>query len=281
MVRSDMKRLWVIASLFLSSCMTTPSLKERQNLADGLASLHGWQQILLESGKFDLVAYVPSLQKPGKKLTIYIEGDGFAWISKTQPSFDPTPRDPLALRLALAHQDGNAVYLGRPCQYLDAELSGCSRLYWTDMRFAPEVISATAQAIDILKQKFGASRLVLVGYSGGGAVAALVAARRNDIEQLVTVAGNLDHRAWTTHHRITPLAGSLNPADQVDALREVAQWHLVGANDTNITPEIVQGFANRFPQNRRPVVTVKTGFDHRCCWAENWTAIWRQRAEDR
>lgn len=274
-----MKLLWVIASLFLSSCMTIPSLEERRSLANELARLHGWQSVLIESEKFDLVAYVPSFQNPGKKLTIYIEGDGLAWVGRTQPSFDPTPRDPLALRLALAHQDGNAVYLGRPCQYVDAELSGCSRLYWTDMRFAPEVISATSQAIDILKQKFGASRLVLVGYSGGGAVAALVAARRNDIALLVTVAGNLDHRAWTSYHHISPLAGSLSPADQVDALHNIPQWHFVGASDGNITPEIIQSFANRFPLRYRPEVRVMPGFDHRCCWAESWPAIWRQISE--
>ena len=261
--------------------MTVPSFEERRRSADELAALHGWRSISLEARQFDLMAYMPSVWTPGKTLTIFVEGDGYAWIDRTLPSFDPTPRDPVALRLALAHQDGNVAYLGRPCQYIDAELSKCSRHYWTDERFAPEVIAATAEAIDILKRSFGASRLILVGYSGGGAVATLVAARRNDIEQLVTVAGNLDHRAWTTHHRITPLVGSLNPADQVDALREIAQWHLVGANDTNITPEIVQGFANRFPQNHRPVVTVKPGFDHRCCWAEKWTTIWRQRAEAR
>lgn len=276
-----MKLLWCIASLFLSSCVIVPSFEERRRSADELAALHGWRSISLEARQFDLMAYMPSVRTPGKTLTIFVEGDGYAWIDRTLPSFDPTPRDPVALRLALAHQDGNVAYLGRPCQYIDAELSKCSRRYWTEERFAPEVIAATAEAIDILKRSFGASRLILVGYSGGGAVATLVAARRNDIEQLVTVAGNLDHRAWTTHHRITPLVGSLNPADQVDALREIAQWHLVGANDTNITPEIVQGFANRFPQNHRPVVTVKPGFDHRCCWAENWTAIWRQRAEAR
>lgn len=259
--------------------MTIPSLEERRSFADELAGQHGWQRILIQSGKFDLVAYVPSVQNPGQRLTIYIEGDGLAWIGRTQPSFDPTPRDPLALRLALAHQDGNAAYLGRPCQYTDAELYGCSRLYWTEMRFAPEVISATTQAIDTLKQRFGASRLILVGYSGGGAVAALVAARRKDIERLVTVAGNLDHRAWTSFHHISPLTGSLNPADEVDTLRNISQRHFAGGGDVNITPEIIQGFANRFPHRHRPMVTVIPEFDHHCCWAERWTAIWRQSTE--
>jgi hypothetical protein len=44
-------------------------------------------------------------------------------------------------------------------------------------------------------------------------VASLVAARRHDVVRLVTVAGNLDHLAWTTLHGVSPLTGSLNPAD--------------------------------------------------------------------
>ena len=271
-----MKKLLIVLSLLLSSCTNIPSLEERRSLADGLAGKQNWQSISLESGQFELVAYLPSIQRQATALTVYIEGDGFAWISKSQASSDPTPRDLLALRLALAHEDGNAVYLARPCQYVDAELSGCSRRYWTEMRFAPEVVSATSQAIDVLKQKFAARRITLVGYSGGGAVAALLAAHRNDVERLITVAGNLDHVAWTSYHHITPLDGSLNPADQVEALRYIRQWHFVGANDANITPVIVEGFANRFPARQRPAVVVVPGYDHRCCWAENWPEIWQQ-----
>jgi hypothetical protein len=49
-------------------------------------------------------------------------------------------------------------------------------------------------------------------------VAALVAARRTDVDRLVTVAGNLDPTAWAVYQHIQPLTGSLNPADEVDAL---------------------------------------------------------------
>ncbi|GAB2181920.1 hypothetical protein DLREEDagrD3_21430 [Denitratisoma sp. agr-D3] len=51
--------------------------------------------------------------------------------------------------------------------------------------------------------QLGARRLTLVGYSGGAA--ALLAARCSDVVRLVTIAGNLDHRAWTRYHHITTL----------------------------------------------------------------------------
>jgi len=39
-----------------------------------------------------------------------------AWLAVPRPSQDPTPVDPLALRLALVQPTGNAAYLARPCQ---------------------------------------------------------------------------------------------------------------------------------------------------------------------
>jgi len=261
---------------FLAACMALPSPAERRHAVDALAQTQGWRALTIPAEPFDLVAYLPPAPAQASWLTIYFEGDGLAWITSTQVSPDPTPRDPLALRLALAQPEGAVAYLGRPCQYVHAEAGRCPSRYWTSDRFAPEVIAATDHAIDVLKRRFGASRLTLVGYSGGAAVAALVAARRTDVERLVTIAGNLDHQAWTTYHRVAPLAGSLNPADQLEALRPLSQWHFVGARDDNITPALVQGFADRFPAGQRPVVRIEPGFDHRCCWAEQWPRLWRE-----
>lgn len=256
--------------------MTLPSPAERRAAADALARLKSWRASIIPSGPFDLVAYLPSAPASAGHLTIYIEGDGLAWVTGTQVSSDPTPRDPLALRLALAQPEGAAAYLSRPCQYGDAEATNCSSRYWTSRRFAPEVVAATDRAIDVLKQRFGATRLSLVGYSGGGAVAALVAARRTDVERLVTIAGNLDHRAWTTYQRIESLTGSLSPVDYIEALSTIPQWHYVGAMDDNITPLLVQGFAEHFPVSKRPVVRIESSFDHRCCWVEQWPRLWQE-----
>lgn len=87
-------------------------------------------------------------------------------------------------------------------------------------------------ALDQLKARQGASALVLVGYSGGGAVAALLAARRSDVTRLVTIAGNLNLRAWTAYHRLTPLDASLNAADQAERLAATPQIHRIGGRDT-------------------------------------------------
>lgn len=100
-----------------------------------------------------------------------------AWISSDMPSTDPTPTDPLALKLALAHPEGQAVYLARPCQFTGTDR--CARKYWTDTRFSVEVVRAMNLAIDQLKARFSAQEIELVGYSGGGRDCRLAGSEKN------------------------------------------------------------------------------------------------------
>lgn len=271
-----MRMLAWVCSLVLVGCATIPTPAERRAQADSLAAEQAWGATVLPAGHFDLLAYLPHRPTRAERLTIYIEGDGLAWLGVSQPSPDPTPRDPLALRLALAQPEGAAAYLGRPCQYVGEGARHCASRYWADARFAPEVIAASNEAVDALKARFGANRLTLVGYSGGGAVAALLAARRDDVDALVTVAGNLDPAAWAHLHRVRQLDGSMDPASEIDRLERVPQLHFVGERDDNVRPELVQGFADRFRPGARPVVRVVPDFDHRCCWAAQWPVLWRE-----
>jgi dienelactone hydrolase len=266
--------LLILAALWLGACTSLPSYTERRTHADALAQAKGWQGSVIPGEPFSLVTYTPKQIVPVDTLTIYIEGDGLSWVTMSQASADPTPRNPIALRMALAHPEGNAAYLGRPCQYVDAETTGCARRYWTDARFSAEVIDAASKAVDVLKSRFGATRLNLVGYSGGAAVATLLVARRDDIDRLVTVAGNLDPLDWTSHHRVSPLSGSLTPVAVVAKLDGRRQWHFVGSKDTIIPPTMVQRFALRFPAENRPNVLIEPQFDHVCCWAETWASRW-------
>ncbi|TDR71087.1 alpha/beta hydrolase [Paludibacterium purpuratum] len=271
----------LLAAAVLAACSTMPTPTERRAAADQLARAKNWEIRYIDAGRFRLAAWRPAPMPNNVRLTIYIEGDGFAWASPSQPAIDPTPLDPIALKLALAQPNGNVAYLARPCQFIDAEATHCAVAYWTDRRFSEEVVAATDRAIGVLKQEAGATDLTLVGYSGGGAIAALVAARRNDVDRLVTVAGNLDHSAWTAQHRVQPLEGSLNPVDEVAALQRVRQWHFVGAQDTIVPPDLVTAFVARFPPGRRPTVIIEPLFDHRCCWAAQWSSLWPRLDFDR
>ena len=259
--------------LLLNSCIST-NPDQRRLQSSKIATDAGWQRVTLNAGMFSMAAFLPANNSHADTLTIYIEGDGLAWINSSTPSFDPTPIDPLALRLAMLDTTGGAVYLARPCQYVSGDdRRGCEKKYWTSHRFAPEVIEASNIAVNQLKARYASSNVRLVGYSGGGAVAALVASRRDDVIQLVTVAGNLDHVTWTKQHRISPLSGSLSPVDAVNQLENIPQRHYVGGKDTVIDVLITQSYVDRFPANKKPAISVIPTFNHHCCWSLIWPDV--------
>jgi dienelactone hydrolase len=272
-----LRKLASLLLLFIAGCADI-SLESRLHHVDALTELHSWKRLSIATDSFDLVAYVPR-QTPGENppdnpLSIYIEGDGLAWISSTRLSGNPTPRNPVGLELALRHPTQAVAYLARPCQYVKiSETRGCSAIYWSSHRFAPEVVTAMNQAVAYLKRRFGAAELTLVGYSGGGAIAALVAARRDDVTQLITVAGNLDHEAWTREKKLTPLYGSLNPADYWQALLNIPQLHFIGGRDSVVGRAVTESYLNRYPSNHRPKIQVIEEFNHTCCWEKRWPEL--------
>jgi len=209
----------------------------------------------------------PSRRSP--VLDVYIEGDGAAWPTPFHPPRDPTPTEPVALAMAAADPAPAVLYLGRPCQYLEAaELAVCSPEYWTNLRFAPEVVTAYMAFLDRYKESSGASRLRLFGYSGGGVLATLLAARRTDVEQLVTVAAPLAVTEWTAWHKMTPLLGSIDPALAVQGQLPPAT-HFVGGRDTVVPPRVVAIFAARTGGTLSEVPE----FDHQCCWSRDWRRL--------
>lgn len=254
-------------------CAQIPDPVKRKELADGLATQNNWVGKLVHTDSFAIQTYVPKGAEPNRQLVIYFEGDGLAWLSSTRPSSDPTPLDPVGLQMAMAQTGPLAkAYVARPCQYVLDAL--CRQKHWTSHRFSKEVIDSTAQVVDELKRRTGASRLVLVGYSGGGAVAALLAAQRQDVDALVTVAGNLDTHAWVRHHGLSPLTGSMNPRDHANQMQGAAQFHFVGGKDKIVPASLIKNFTRTDADRRLVHVLHQADFDHVCCWAQNWSRLW-------
>jgi len=265
--------IWII-SLCLSACSYTSPIT-RQFDADQLAVSKEWQREMLTTTPFELVSYMPAKITSNDVLTVYIEGDGFAWQNSRRPSSDPTPHNPVALKLALQDPNKSVAYLARPCQYqkgLEKSLF-CDQVFWTNKRYAPEVIEASEQALTQLKNIYNAKELVLVGYSGGAAVAALLAAQRDDVIKLITVAGNLNHQAWTEFHNVSPLIGSLNPVDVQKQLQTISQIHFVGKDDKNIPPKLVHDFIASYDSDELANLIVVPGQSHNCCWQDIWPSL--------
>lgn len=201
----------------------------------------------------------------GVTLHVYIEGDGVPYTSYGTVSRDPTSRSMLMLELMrLDHT--SSIYVGRPCYmglYADRN---CSPHYWTDRRFSVEVIDSIHSVIAKEIARTGARRAILIGHSGGGALAVLLAHRIAEVSGVLTVGGNLDTRAWSGLHGYAPLTGSMNPFDLGPLPANVKALHLVGAKDRVTPPDLVRSAAATIGGD----VIVVSDFTHVCCWGRIW-----------
>ncbi|MBB6523000.1 alpha/beta fold hydrolase [Pseudoteredinibacter isoporae] len=111
-------------------------------------------------------------------------------------------------------------------------------------------------------------RVELIGYSGGGALSVLLADQVKGISKVVTLAGNLDHKAWTESFGYLPLFQSLNPIRDA-RLGKLPALHIAGADDENIKPEIIKSFVAKHGGE----LVLLEGVDHNCCWLEYWPEL--------
>jgi len=251
----------------LAGCASDPDLVQR---ADALAAPAGLQREEVRGGPFVLTAYVHARPK-APLLRVYLEGDGRAWITRNQVSPDPTPHSAMGLRLA-ASDGGDVVYLARPCQFTPmARNPVCHPLYWAGLRYSPEVVSAMDEALSRYVAQLQPARLELVGYSGGGAIAVLLAARRKDVSAIRTVAGNLDHVAVNQWHKVSQMPGSLNPIDVAAQVERIPQLHVSGAEDTVIPTAITHSFVDQVGRCAG-LVTVQ-GMAHQSDWDRLWPKL--------
>jgi hypothetical protein len=268
-----MQRLWFcLLSMALAGCATNRSHDALNQHADAIAASAGLQRATVDSEPFVLTSFY-RLTRADQPLTVYIEGDGFAWRSRRQPSDDPTPRKALGLTLAAADSSPNVVYLARPCQFTAMRLNPrCTQAYWTGKRFAEEVVAAMNRAVSNYAASVPGQPLNLVGYSGGGAIAILIAARRNDVASLRTVAGNLDVAQVNRLHKVSAMPQSLDPMDVASRISHIAQIHFSGADD-NIVPTPIARHFTEAVGGRCTALRTVPGMSHESDWAQHWSSL--------
>jgi pimeloyl-ACP methyl ester carboxylesterase len=255
----------LLASVLLFGC-ATPA--ERVHAA---AVRYGFHKRTVPGGEFSHVIYInPHFDKSGI-VHVYIEGDGLPWETSTRISTDPTPRRPLALEL-MASDPAPSVYLGRPCYFGLVHEAACTPRAWTDERYAQRVVSSMAAALRHLVNTRANVSFAFIGYSGGGALAVLLAEVVPATRAVVTLAGNLDTEAWTRRHRYTPLYGSLNPAERPALDPHIVQLHYFGARDDNIPVMLARNYLRSLPHVQPQLLDQA---DHICCWAANFPEILR------
>lgn len=203
-------------------------------------------------------------QGTGKRLHIYLDGDGRPWETRITRAADPTPERALTLEL-MALDAQPALYLGRPCYFISSDSSCNDSRWWTSHRYSQAIVTSLSAVIDGYAD--GYESIVLIGHSGGGTLAYLLAGQRTDVSTLVTLAANLDISLWAKQHRFAPLYGSLNPAEQPPLSPGIRQFHYLGDEDTNVSPQVVNRVVGRLPHAQ---VQILQGLDHSCCWRSVW-----------
>lgn len=263
-------------ALSITACSAPTAL--RNEAAQRIAAPSWMIKRSIDTGMFKLTAF-ERMHEKGAPVTVYIEGDGTADRSSTTgKTMDPTPVNPVALHLASRDKAENIAYIARPCQYADwthydhplEDKEKCSKDYWGDARFSAEVITAYNNALDNIANQYGTNDVHLVGYDGGGAIAAILAAKRSDVLSLRTVAGNLDHDAQSVYLGVAPLNRSLNAIDFVDNLRGIPQHHFIGGQDETIKPAVLHSYLQALGETPCVKYTLIQEAEHARGWVDKW-----------
>lgn len=251
-------------------------MKDTDLIADSIAHKSQLIKSIIKTDKFDLISFHNNQNPENNLLIIYIEGDGNSWKSKYRISEDPTPENPVALKLAAIDPRPNVFYLARPCQYLNKTgLQKCSPIYWSSHRYSIDVVNAVNQAITDIKSSNNACEIELVGFSGGGVLAMLVAAIRDDVSKIITVASNIDHVTWSKYHNVSLLEESLNPIDFINDFKNIQQLHLWGEKDALVPVKTQTAFINSLKKNKFFEYRILPDFTHNCCWDDYWAGALR------
>jgi hypothetical protein len=238
-----------------------------------LAKEHKLVKQTINTGRFNhLLISTNTESTSDKMLHVYIEGDGTPWLRKDAIAADPTPKNPLALKLML-QDPAPSIYLGRPCYFGLMNSPNCVPPIWTHRRYSKEVVDSMQAALEKYLQSNAYQQLTFIGYSGGGVVAMLLAQRFSQTNRLVTIAANLDIDAWTQHHSFSALSGSINPAKQPPLSWSIQQIHYAGKRDANVPVAIINYVSSRQTNSR---IRVLNKFDHICCWEKEWPHLLKE-----
>ncbi len=236
---------------------------------DKLIEKNDLRRSILSADTYRHVVLLPTSLSGGSRLNVYIGGDGIPWDDGRRPSADPTPKNALTIKLMIL-DDTDAVFIGRPCYFGLVENEECSAADWTSGRYAEKIVASMTSVINQLATEGGYEEIVLIGYSGGGALARLIAPEASRVVGLFTIAGNLDTAEWTSARGFLPLTGSVNPGASPPLSASILHVQAIGQRDSIVPKSVTDSYA---ANNSNLVVWTFSDFDHACCWGEEWSSM--------
>lgn len=228
------------------------------------------------AGDFDIKAWERMHQR-NDVATIYIGGDKDGAVrAETHKLWgaDATRTNPVGLHLASRDNATNLAYLSRPCQNIKfPEKNGCDPKYWQEDRYAPEIMEAYNTALNDISARYDITNFHLVGYDGGANIAAVMAATRNDVLTLRTVAGDLNPKFVDNTISAPVAANAVLATNYGHALSKVPQHHFVGAADEIITPGTYHSYRQAIGLSDCIRYSLIQDADHTNGWVEKWPQL--------
>lgn len=256
----------IFTAFFLFGCSSD---QLRINKAFDLAAQNNYQPAIISSSQFPIQIFYQ--EHNSKHAVIYLEGDGLVINKYGNVALNSTPTDPMALRLASADKRPlTKIVINRPYQYV--KTANPNSKYWTTARYAPEIIQSILEVIKICQQQFHFETIELIAYSGGATVALLLAPHLKNLEGIVSFAGNLDHKNWTSYHHTEPLFESLDIMQSKKTIRKIRQIHFLGTSDANTTIDLGMAYKQQINSDNISIMPID-GFDH----DSNWPSVWQEQ----
>ncbi|MEM6781429.1 MAG: hypothetical protein AAF569_06155 [Pseudomonadota bacterium] len=196
---------------------------------------------VIPEGPYPLYAW-ERMRDRKEKAVLYIEGA------------DET--NPVGLHLASRDRTRNVAYLAQPCQYSTGSGDNCEQGFYQPG--SVEVLATYNAVMDEMRARYGLTGFDLVGHGSGGNIAALLAADRDDVLSLRTVAAPLAPAEGLSATAIAP------------ELADMPQHHFIGAADDLVTPESYHFFRQAMGPSDCTHYTLVQDANHERGWVEEW-----------
>lgn len=198
---------------------------------------------------------VLTIKNSNKIVNVFLEGDGMSFKNfKISP--DPTPRSTTTLQLFETLKD--SLYIARPCQFCFNHK--CTNNLWSKDRYHPDNIKTIMQAIDLhVKPE---EKINLIAFSGGAYNALIIASlRTNQVNQIITFAGNLDPSLLDAYHKTQPL----NKYYEIDPhkLAHIKITNFFGGKDRIVPYNVMKHASKKFKLSKDHVID---NFTHNGPW---------------
>jgi len=266
------KSIIILTILLVSSCAANYKKIADKTTKVGLEN--GLRQKTYQTKNFQIYT-LQRITDVNKKVRIYFEGDGKAYIKKNVISPNPTPTSYFLVNLLAEDDSPNLIYIARPCQFVKDEkcYNNHPERYWTSAKFSKEVI----EAMNEVTKNFSEFKLELVGYSDSATIAKYVAAENQknyqNVINLRTIAGNLDNKKLSQINKAAIDDYIVNEASTLKTLAKIPQIHFIGKEDAVIPGIISKSYLQSLPKKNCIKIITVPATTHSSGWQENWVEL--------